>query len=140
MNLTVDASVWVAAASDAEPHHVECREFFQQALGAGIVFQQPTLSVVEVCATVSRKTRRPALGLEAGAAMLTTPGLHLHPLDLDAARESAEIAAATLLKSADAVYVAAARRADAPLVTLDRELRERAQPVVTVLWPQEWKP
>lgn len=138
MSVTVDASVWVAASSDAEPHHAECRAFLEKALEAGAEFQQPALSLVEVCAAVARKTRRPALGLEAGALMLTTPGLVLNPLDLDAARQSAEVASATLLKCADAVYVATAQRAGASLVTLDRELRERAQPLVATMWPAEW--
>lgn len=137
MRVTVDAPVWVAAVSDAEPHHAECQAFLAGAIRGGATFQQPALSLVEVCAAIARKTRNPALGIAAGAAMLAMPGLVLHSLDLDTARESAEIAAATLLKSADAVYVATARRAGASLVTLDRELAERAEPVVRVMRPGE---
>lgn len=41
------------------------------------------------------------------------------------------------LRGADAVYVAVARRAGCTLVTLDREQRERAAPVVRTLTPAE---
>jgi len=49
-----------------------------------------------------------------------------------------EIAAACALRGADAVYVATARRMDATLLTLDRELRERAEPMAKVRTPGEW--
>lgn len=138
MTVTVDASVWIAAASNSEPHHEECRTFMAHALAAGATFHEPTLAVVEVCAAVARKTRMPALGVEAGAALLATPGLVLHSLDLDAAGHAAELAAATILKSADAVYLATAHRAGVPLVSLDEAHLTRASAVVPVMRPRDW--
>lgn len=82
------------------------------------------------------KTRR-GLGLEAAAAMLATPGLVLGPLDLGVAGEAVELAAATFLKSADAVYLATARRAGVPLVSLDVAHLARAGGVVPVMRPRD---
>lgn len=137
MKVTVDASVWIAAASDGEPHHEECRTFMVRALAARAAFHEPSLAVVEVCAAIARKTRTPALGLEAAAALLATPGLVLDPLDLDAAGEAAELAATTFLKSADAIYLATARRAGVPLVSLDEAHLTRVAGVVPVMRPRD---
>jgi predicted nucleic acid-binding protein len=48
-----------------------------------------------------------------------------------------ELAADRALKGADSVYVAVARRHGATLVSLDREQRVRAAPIISVMTPQE---
>jgi len=79
-----------------------------------------------------------ALATEAGRTTLEVPGLVVHALDHELAAEAAEISAACALRGADAVYVATARRMDATLLTLDRDLRQRAGPMTTVRTPGEW--
>ena len=130
--------MWLAAFSPAERDHAECASLVSSLIERGIPLHQPGLFVIEVCATVARRTRNRALAIEAGRATLAAPGLVVHALDHDLAAEAAEIAAACALRGADAVYVATARRMDAMLLTLDRELRERAEPMAEVRTPAEW--
>lgn len=136
--LTVDASVWVAAEDEAEPSHRDCRELLLRAMTAGASFHQPYLSVIEVGATIARKTRDPGLGMRAAQQVLTTFGLVLHPLGRHAARDAAALAARLFLRGADAVYVATASSAGTALVTLDAELRRRAAEVLPAYTPSEW--
>ncbi len=138
MKVTLDASVWLSALSPAERDHAECASLVSSLLERGVALHQPGLFVIEVCAAVARRTRNQALATEAGRATLDVPGLVVHALDHELAAEAAEIAAACALRGADAVYVATARRMDATLVTLDRELRERAEPMAVVRTPREW--
>ncbi len=138
MKVTLDASVWLSALSPTERDHVECMSLVSSLIERGIALHQPGLFVIEVCATVARRTRNRALATEAGRATLGVPGLVVHALDHELAAEAAEIAAACALCGADAVYVATARRMDATLLTLDRELRERAEPMAAVRTPGEW--
>jgi predicted nucleic acid-binding protein len=88
---------------------------------------------------VARRTRNRALATEVGRATLEVPGLVIHALDHELAAEAAEIAAACVLRGADAVYVATARRMDTTLLTLDRELRKRAERTAEVRTPGEWR-
>jgi len=136
--VTVDASIWVAAEARGEPYHADCRAFLVATLGGRLPFHQPLLSIVEVCAAVARKTRNARLGIAAGQILLSVPSLVLHDLDVRGAREAAELASETFLRAADAVYVATTRRAGTALVTLDRELYQRATTVVATLTPAEW--
>ncbi len=138
MKVTLDASVWLAALSPAERDHAECASLVSSLLERGVELHQPGLFVIEVCATIARRTRNRALATEAGRATLEVPGLVVHALDHELAAEAANIAAACALRGADAVYVATARRMNATLVTLDRELRERAASVAAVRTPGEW--
>ncbi len=138
MKVTLDATVWLAALSPAERDHAKCESLVSSLIERGVRLHQPGLFVIEVCATVARRTGNRVLAIEAGRATLGVPGLVVHALDHDLAAEAAEIAAACALRGADAVYVATARRTDATLLTLDRELRERAAPMAAVRTPGEW--
>ena len=63
------------------------------------------------------------------------PHLSFVPLDDDLADEAAAIAADYALRGMDAIYVAVAHRFGCTLVSLDREVRQRAAPLITVQTP-----
>ena len=138
MNVTLDASVWLAAMSADEREHARCAALVAALVEGRVPLHQPGLFVIEVCATIARRTRDRALAMAAGEATLAMPLLTLHPLDHALAAEAADVAATWALRGADAVYVATARHAGATLVTLDAEVRDRAAGVVTVRTPAEW--
>ncbi len=138
MSVTLDASVWLSAISSGERDHAQCAALVTSLVEHEVPLHQPGLFVIEVCATIARRTRNRALAMAARDATLASPFLVLYPLDHSLAAEAAEIAASCVLRSADAVYVATARHARATLLTLDAELRERAAGVVAVRTPIEW--
>lgn len=138
MTLSLDASVWLASLSPSEPDHDASRAIIMRALAREIPTHQPVLFIVEICAAIARRTRNPDLAMQAGRAALQWPSLVLHELDHTLAADAASVAATCALRGADAVYVATARHAGSVLVTLDREMLERAAAVVEVATPREW--
>jgi predicted nucleic acid-binding protein len=138
VTVTIDACVWLAALSPAEPSHAACAEFVRTVVQRQVALQQPTLFVVEVCATVARRTGDAPLAAAVGDALLSAPRLALHPLDPERSADAASVASTCALRGADAVYVATARAAGATLVTLDREVLTRAASVVSVVTPKSW--
>lgn len=136
--VTLDASVWLAAISTGEREHARCSALIESLVEQRVPLQQPGLFVIEVCATIARRTRNRTLARAAGDATLASPYLTLYLLDHALASEAADIAATCALRGADAVYVATARHAGAMLLTLDAEVRERASSVVAVHTPDEW--
>lgn len=138
LSVTLDASVWLAAISAGEREHARCSALVESLVEQRVPLQQPGLFVIEVCATIARRTRSRGLALAAGEATLASPYLTLYPLDHALASEAADVAATCALRGADAVYVATARHAGATLLTLDAEVRARASGVVAVQTPDEW--
>ncbi len=136
--ITIDASVLVAAGAPDDPARADAAACIAAALTDGLAIHQPTLALVEVGAAIARRTGDSALASEAGATLLSMPGLVLHPLDLEAAADSVAIAARLRLRGADAVYVATAVRSASALITLDDELLTRAGPLVDAVTPAEW--
>jgi predicted nucleic acid-binding protein len=99
---------------------------------------QPGLFVIEVCATIARRTRDAALAERMGRLAISLPGLQLHELDHSLAARASLLAAQCALRGADAVCVATAQQAAATLLTLDRELIERGAAAAEVLSPAQW--
>lgn len=134
---TLDANIFARDADPADPLHAVCRDLLQL-----LDLQQrpiivPNLVLAEVAATISRTRRDPMRGRLTAQALAAFEHVQLIPLDDILAQEAANLAADRALRGADTVYVAVAQRHGCSLVTLDREQRERAAPVVRVLTPEE---
>ena len=138
MTVTIDACVWLAALAPAEPEHAASAELLQSLVARRIRVHQPTLFLVEVCATIARRTGDHALAVAAGDTIVGMPLLDLHALDDACAADAAGVAARCALRGADAVYVATARMAHATLITLDRDVLTRASAVAAVMSPTDW--
>jgi predicted nucleic acid-binding protein len=136
--VTIDASVLVAAGSPNDPARDDSQRFLRAVLTAGLTIHQPTLTLVEVSAAMARRSGDRRLAREAGLRLLQMPGFAPHALDVESAAEAAGIASQAMLRGADAIYAATARRHGTTLVTLDQELLTRSAGVVDSLTPAEW--
>lgn len=130
----VDASVWVGYYHEADPAHARCSSWLRAALAHGERLFAPSLSVVELAAALTR------LGLPETASwavdhLITKIGLELFDLDATRAQRAAELAMATRVRGADAVYLALAVERDEVLISLDRQQRERGGALVDVREP-----
>ena len=138
MSWTVDASVFVAAARDVEPHHAESLAFIRALHMGALPVTCPTLVLPESAAAIARRTGDDALADEVVDLILSLAGLRLVALDFALAEQAVELAKAHRLRGADAVYVAVAVASEATLVTWDSEMLTRTADAVSVVTPSEW--
>lgn len=134
---TLDANIFARDADPADPLHPVCRDLLQALDQQQRPIIVPNLLLAEVAATISRTRRDPIRGRLTAQAIAAFEHVQLIPLDDALAQEAADLAADRALRGADAVYVTVARRYGCTLVSLDREQRERAAPVVRVLTPAD---
>lgn len=135
--LTLDASVFLNAFNPAEPHHAESARLMTRIRAEGIPLVGPTLALPEVAATIARTTGDPATARAFAGQLRLLPGLILVPLDEALAIQAAEVASDHRLRGSDAVYGAVCLRFGCPLVTLDREQRQRLSSIVRSRTPKE---
>lgn len=126
MNLTVDASVFVAASRADEVHYLASRHFLQQARAQRCNLYCPTLVLPECAAAIARPTADANLAGELVSLVETFPRLQLVPLDLPLARRAVQVARDHRLRGADSVYVSVA------------EMLERGADVVRTATPLAW--
>ena len=138
MILTIDASVFVAAARSQETHYAISRQFLRQVRSQNATVFCPSLVLPECAAAIVRPTGDTALGEELVALIAGFPGLRLVSLDSSLAQQAVQIATHHRLRGADSVYVAVANAANATLITWDDEMLDRGASVVTTRTPQQW--
>lgn len=138
MNLTVDASVFVAASRTDEVHYQNSRQFLQQIQAQQCDLYCPTLVLPECAAAIARPTADARLAEELVLLVQGLPRLHLVALDLSMAQRASQVARVHRLRGADSVYVSVADTFDSRLIAWDAELLERGAGVVTTLTPLEW--
>ena len=135
--LTIDASVFLNAFNPAEPHHAESSSLMRRVRAEAIPLIAPTLVLPEVAAAIARTTGDSDTAREFAEQLRILPGLILVPLDETLAIQAAEVASEHRPRGSDAVYGAVCLRFGSPLVTLDREQRERLKPIVRTRTPKE---
>jgi predicted nucleic acid-binding protein len=133
----VDASVWISRFVVADVNHVVSRSWLESVLEMVPLVLGPALLLPEVAGAVSRRTGRAEAAQEAIAELESMASLDLIPLDPEAASLAAMVASETQLRGGDAVYLSLAADMDWPLVTWDKELRDRGQIAAQVYFPNE---
>lgn len=133
--LTLDASVFVAACRPREPGHAASRMLLTALRERDVPLIEPAILPIEVAAALARTGDDVGLAQEFADAILALPLLTLVPVDLRLARRAISVAAAHLLRGADALYAAVAVHYGARLVTLDAEQFQRAPTSVAACKP-----
>lgn len=123
----LDASVFVAAISPREIHHVAARDLYNS-YAADRAFLVPSLFRVEVLAALSRRGEPDEL-LDNVDILVSGPRFHSIPIDASLIERSAQVARAGRLRAYDAVYVALALNVDAAFLTLDSDVRSKVADV-----------
>jgi predicted nucleic acid-binding protein len=135
--LTIDASVWVSAASPDEANNASSKSFLNSVIASKSQVIVPWLLRPEVSGAISRLGRNPTAGLKFGQGLLDFPLIRRVELDNALAETAANLAASSFLRGADAVYAAVALAHNCPLVSPDNEHLTRLPSVLTVLTPAQ---
>ena len=133
-DLTVDASVWIAAADPVDVFHARSREFLAAVGRGNAQIIVPSFALVEVACALARKHRDPDLGRRLAHRMLPTSEV-VH-VSVDALLLALAVQRGTdeFLRGADALYAATARLTDSTLISCDQELVRRASAVTPTDW------
>ena len=135
MRLVLDASVAVAAARPNEPAHVAARALVTRVLGGHVEIAVPVIFGIEVGASLAR-VGEPIEGVQAYVEALMRVTAELAAIGPRRAKQIRDLAIASRLRAADAVYVWLAAREGVPLCTLDREVLVRGSPFCRVVPPE----
>lgn len=131
----VDASVWVSRFVDGDTHHAASRLWLARLIEEDATIAAPALLLAEVAGAIARRTGYPGLALRALSLLQRLPNMRLVPIESELSQLAGRLAADLGLRGADAVYVSLAHRLGVPLVTWDREQRERSASSIHVLTP-----
>lgn len=122
--LTVDANVFVSAASATEAQHQVSQTFFGRASILAAALYCPTLLLPEVAAGIARPTGRAGFATRTVSGILRLPDLVLVEIDESRAQLAAD--------------AAITQGYGTTLITWDQEMLTRGVATVAVLTPTDW--
>jgi predicted nucleic acid-binding protein len=135
--LTLDANIWVAAFDSRDGFHARSVAFLRAVARKGLRLHGPAFAALEVACALARRARDSTVGAAAHERLRAHPALLLHPIDDHYLSTAREIGVRRLLRGGDALYAATAALLDAPLVTWDDELVQRAEALTPDTWLAE---
>jgi predicted nucleic acid-binding protein len=132
--VTVDSSVWVAAADPADPFCAASRGFFAALVRHQSPIHVPAFARVEIGCALARRQRDAAAARRLAHAMLASGQVVEASMDTPFLARALRAGTDAFLRGADALFVAAAAATGATLVSWDDELLLRGGAVT----PSDW--
>lgn len=123
----------VTALRKQEKNHQAAKNVMRKVKEGRHVAIEPYTVLVEITAAVKRRTASKELSLRVKDDLLAINTIHFVDLDISSATDAAEIAANIGVKGMDAIVIQVAKEYGIPLVTLDKEMLEKAAGVVDYL-------
>jgi len=124
--LTIDASVWVAAADRADAFFQVSRQFLAQTAQQRLTIYLPSFAQLEIACALSRKRRNAEAGRKLALAILASPQITHIEMDAAFLGQAIVTGTQTLLRGADTLYAATAAIYNTQLISWDAELVHRA--------------
>lgn len=136
--LTVDANVFVSAASPADVFHADSDELLRRIRRLRLPLYCPALLLPETASGIVRPTGNLLAAQMAVISVQAFPSIQLMPLTEARAIAATQTALRCRLRGADAVYVALALELGTTLITWDGEMLMRGAQAVPTLTPTDW--
>jgi predicted nucleic acid-binding protein len=134
MSLTIDASVWIAAADATDRFHQPSRELLRKVVADGIAVIQPAFGRTEVSCALARRLRDGAQGQQLTHSLLNRMVTSEIAMDAAFLNSTESIGTSLFLRGADALYAAAAQQSQSPLISWDNEHLQRAGGITPTDW------
>ena len=136
MRFVVDSNVLVGGFDANDGSWAICGPIVERIVRGEITGVNPAIVLAETICALRRRAGE-SLAREVFAEITSWPSLAWLDMTLETAREACDLGIRTGLRGADAIVLRAAEWLGIPLLTLDREIREKAPPGVRVVDPAE---
>lgn len=137
MKLVIDSSIFVAAFREQEQFSREAFRILENVEKGIITAYVPVSVIIEVVAAIKRRTGSSELAKRVGEKILSFAEIILIDLNTFRMAHCLSLAIESGLAGMDIIVVGAAQEFDTPLLTLDKELAEKAKRFAEVCDLQE---
>lgn len=131
--VVIDASVWISRLTRGDVNHTSSLTWMQPYTDNDGILAAPDLLLLEVAASISRRTGRVEAARQA-LEYVTANMAQLASVDTLLAG-AIEVSITLRLRAGDALYVALAHQLGIPLISWDKEQLARAAPLVETYSP-----
>lgn len=132
MNICLDSSVIVSALRKQEVNHKTSKDILWKVKDGEYIAIEPYTVLVEITAAIRRRTGSPELADRVKNDLLNIDNINFMGLGYERASHAADIATVVGVRGMDAIVIQIAKEFDIPLITLDREMIEKAKSFIDI--------
>jgi len=137
MRLVVDSNIFVSSLDPKDIFHSECYPVFERILAFEIEALCPALVLVETTCVIRRRTSSEDAARLVYKNLSALPSINWFDITLAVAERACVLGAMTGLKGGDALVLQVAEEFGVPLLTKDKEIKDKAPAGLIVLQPNE---
>lgn len=132
MNICLDSSVIVSALRKQEVDHEISKDILRKVKDGEYIAIEPYIVLVEITAAIRRRTGSPELADRVKNDLLNIDNINFMGLGYERASHAADIAMKVGVRGMDAIVIQIAKEFDIPLITLDKEMIEKAESLIDI--------
>jgi predicted nucleic acid-binding protein len=137
-SVVVDASVWVSWLRPQYINHIASGIWLDQYIAKGGLLVEAALLLIEVAASISRRTGQAIQAKEAINTLRSISKIQIASLDSALVQVAVDAAIDLQTRAGDSIYVALAYQLNLPLVSWDREQLQRAKRLIVTYTPDSY--
>jgi len=132
VNICLDSSVIVAALRKQEVHYEDAKNLLEKVKDGEYIAIEPYIVLIEIVAAIKRRTGSTKLAKRVKNDFLAIDTINFTDLESTRANDASEIAMNLGVRGMDAIVIQTAKEFNIPLITLDKEIIEKAKSFVDI--------
>ena len=137
MRLVVDSNIFISSLDPKDIFHSECYPIFERIVNFEIEALCPVLVLVETTCVIRRRTSSENTARNVYESLSSLPSINWFDVTLPVAQRACLLGTRTGLKGGDAIVLQVAEEYGIPLLTKDKEMKDKASAGIIVFEPSD---
>lgn len=137
MRFVIDSNIFVSSLDPKDIFHAECYPILEKILTFEIEALCPSLVLVEVTCVLRKRTNSESLAVAIYKNLSQMLAINWLDITLEVAERASMLGAKTGLKGGDTIVLQVAEQYGIPLLTKDKEIKQKSPKGILVLEPSE---
>ncbi|MCI0488166.1 MAG: PIN domain-containing protein [Blastocatellia bacterium] len=137
MRLVIDSNIFISGLDPNDIFHSDCYPFFERMVNFEMEALCPVLVLVETVCVIRRRTNSEEAARNVYKSLTLLPSINWLDITLAVAERACLLGARTGLKGGDALVLQVAEEYGIPLLTKDKEMKNKAPAGILVFEPSD---
>lgn len=137
MKFVIDSNIFVSSFDVKDMFHSECYPILERILGFEMEALCPTLVLVETTCAIRRRTNSEEIARKIYKDLALLPSINWLDITLEVAERACMLGVKIGLRGGDAIVLQVAEQYDIPLLTKDKEMKEKSPKTILVFEPTD---
>ena len=137
MRLVVDSNIFISSLDPKDIFHSECHPIFERVVKFEIEALCPALVLVETVCVIRRRTNSEDAARNIYKSLSSLPSIIWFDVTLAVAERTCLLGTRTGVKGGDAIVLQVAEEYGIPLLTKDKEMKDKAPAGILVFEPKD---